>query len=33
MFSCVSWSIVDRLMLLQGGCYRQVIIVVSLVVW
>ena len=32
MFSCVSGSIVDRWMLLEGRCYRQVIIVASLIV-
>ena len=32
-YSCVSGSIVNRWMLLIGGCYRQVIIVVSLIVW
>ena len=31
-FSCVSGSILDRWMLLKGGCYRQVIIDVSLIV-
>ena len=33
MLSCVSMSIVDRWVLLNGGCYRQIIIVVSLIVW
>ena len=32
-YSCVSGTIVDRWMLLLSGCYRQVSIVVSLVVW
>ena len=31
-YSCVSGSMVDRWLLLKGGCYRQVSIVVSLVV-
>ena len=32
-YSCVSGSMVDRWLLLSGGCYRQVSIIVSLVVW
>ena len=32
-YSHVSGSMVDRWMLLQGGCCRQVSTVVSLVVW
>ena len=31
--SCVSGSIVDRWVLLLGGCCRRISIVVSLVVW
>ena len=32
-YSCVSGSMVDRWLLLYGGCYRQVSTVMSLVVW
>ena len=32
-YSCASGSIVDRWVLLSGGCCRQVSTVVSLVVW
>ena len=32
-YSCVSGSMVDKLMLLLGGCCRQVSKVVSLIVW
>ena len=32
-YSCVSGSMVDRWLLFQGGCCRQVSIVVSLAVW
>ena len=32
-YSCVSGSIVDRWVLLKGGCCRRISIVVSLVVW
>ena len=31
--SCVSGRMVDRRMFLQGGCYRHVSPVVSLVLW
>ena len=32
-YSCVSCSMVDRWMLLKGGCCRQKSTVMSLVVW
>ena len=32
-YSCVSGSIVDRWLLLKGGCCRRISIVVSLAVW
>ena len=32
-YSCVSGSMVDRWMLLEGGCCRQKSTVISLVVW
>ena len=32
-YSCVSGSMVDRWMLLKGGCCRQQSTVMSLVVW
>ena len=32
-YSCVSSSMVDRWMLLKGGCCRRISIIVFLVVW
>ena len=32
-YSCVSGSMVDRRMLLLGGCCKQISIIVFLVVW
>ena len=32
-YSCISVSIVDRWLLLKGGCCRQVSTIVSLKVW